>query len=248
MPNTPVRAAAEGMPNVNRRRLLNLTGAGLALAATAMATKPSAAAATSAELEGLIAAKHKAVDDFEDALTATSKLEEAYFQVAQKELFVPLSIGGAQSFNVQSFFAHFDIAEHYQDVRKDIGRRYQEQHHKLAALTKVAPTTAVEAATALQKAEAHDLRTLRQVLREEVSRRKAAGLWQAKEIEEAASDADMDAFTAICAYRCTTLADVARKAEALAHFLRGSCCEIQDEDLRVLLSSMMPADDEGGAS
>jgi hypothetical protein len=37
MPNTSVRAAAEGMPNINRRRLLNLTGAGLALAATAMA-------------------------------------------------------------------------------------------------------------------------------------------------------------------------------------------------------------------
>ncbi|MER8965417.1 hypothetical protein NKI25_06800 [Mesorhizobium sp. M0808] len=35
MPNITVRAAAEGMPAINRRRILNLTGAALALAATA---------------------------------------------------------------------------------------------------------------------------------------------------------------------------------------------------------------------
>lgn len=53
MPNTHVRAAAEGMPEINRRRLLNLTGAGLAFAATAMATTLSVAAPTSqvAQLE-----------------------------------------------------------------------------------------------------------------------------------------------------------------------------------------------------
>ncbi|TIP74833.1 MAG: hypothetical protein E5X53_12390 [Mesorhizobium sp.] len=44
MPNTTVRAAAEGMPEVNRRRLLNLTGAGIALAATS-ATLGKASAA-----------------------------------------------------------------------------------------------------------------------------------------------------------------------------------------------------------
>ncbi|TIP43673.1 hypothetical protein [Mesorhizobium sp.] len=57
MPNTPVRAAAEGMPAINRRRLLNLTGAGLALAATAAsvrnasATPPVAAAAEHPDAE-----------------------------------------------------------------------------------------------------------------------------------------------------------------------------------------------------
>lgn len=44
MPNTTVRAAAEGMPDFNRRRLLNLTGAGLALAATAAGIRKAPAA------------------------------------------------------------------------------------------------------------------------------------------------------------------------------------------------------------
>ena len=43
MPNTSVRAAAEGMPDFNRRRLLNLTGAGLALAATAAGIRQATA-------------------------------------------------------------------------------------------------------------------------------------------------------------------------------------------------------------
>ncbi|CAH2403326.1 hypothetical protein [Mesorhizobium escarrei] len=44
MPNITVRAAAEGMPAINRRRLLNLTGAGLALAATSAAVRNVSAA------------------------------------------------------------------------------------------------------------------------------------------------------------------------------------------------------------
>lgn len=45
MSNITVRAAAEGMPEINRRRLLNLTGAGLALAATSAAVRNVSAAA-----------------------------------------------------------------------------------------------------------------------------------------------------------------------------------------------------------
>ncbi|WP_419693567.1 hypothetical protein ACN2CC_20820 [Mesorhizobium muleiense] len=43
MPNTHVRAAAEGMPAISRRRLLNLTGAGLALAASAASVRNASA-------------------------------------------------------------------------------------------------------------------------------------------------------------------------------------------------------------
>ncbi|RWH93737.1 MAG: hypothetical protein EOQ89_04880 [Mesorhizobium sp.] len=50
MPNTTVRAAAEGMPDINRRRLLNLTGAGLALAATSATLGKASAEPTDAAL------------------------------------------------------------------------------------------------------------------------------------------------------------------------------------------------------
>ncbi|MER8397457.1 hypothetical protein [Mesorhizobium sp. M1348] len=60
------------MPAINRRRLLNLTGAGLALAATAMATKPSVAAPTSqvAELEAAFHAEWATLRSLEPALNA----------------------------------------------------------------------------------------------------------------------------------------------------------------------------------
>ncbi|TIL43407.1 hypothetical protein [Mesorhizobium sp.] len=51
MPNTLVRAAAEGMPAINRRRLLNLTGAGLALAATAASVRNASATPAAAPAE-----------------------------------------------------------------------------------------------------------------------------------------------------------------------------------------------------
>ncbi|MER9410292.1 MULTISPECIES: hypothetical protein [unclassified Mesorhizobium] len=83
MPNTPVRAAAEGMPNLSRRRLLNLTGAGLALAATAMATKPSDAAPSAqvAELEAAFLAEWAALRSLEPALNAA---ELRYYSVRGK--------------------------------------------------------------------------------------------------------------------------------------------------------------------
>lgn len=75
MPNTSVRAAAEGMPNVNRRRLLNLTGGGLAFAATAMAAKSSVAAPTSlvVELETAFYAEWAALRSLEPVLNAAER-------------------------------------------------------------------------------------------------------------------------------------------------------------------------------
>lgn len=52
MPNITVRAAAEGMPEINRRRLLNLTGAGLALAATSATLGKASAASIDAAPAG----------------------------------------------------------------------------------------------------------------------------------------------------------------------------------------------------
>ncbi|KRB30560.1 hypothetical protein ASD99_21955 [Mesorhizobium sp. Root695] len=68
------------MANVNRRRLLNLTGAGLALAATAMATKPSVAAPTSrvADLEAAFHAEWAALRAMEPDLNAA---ELRYMQI-----------------------------------------------------------------------------------------------------------------------------------------------------------------------
>jgi hypothetical protein len=238
MIKTTHNTAAAEIPAVSRRGVLCGLAAATALAATA---KPAPTAETSPELERLIAAKRKADTHFNDVLTEVAKIEDAYFDAHKKELFVDLSIGGAQSFHVNGFF--HPISD-YQSVRADIIKRYEDQHRKLASIAKIAPSVAAEAADALHKAETRDMRTLRQVIRDEIERRKAFGFWQAKEAEDEASQADLDAFTAICAFRCTTVADFARKAEIIAHETRAT--EIQSGDFQILLASMM--DEEGGAA
>lgn len=83
MPNTSVRAAAEGMPNIDRRRLLNLSGAGLALAATAMIAKP-APAATISKVAELEAAFHTEWQKHREMLPEHNAAEIAYFAEREK--------------------------------------------------------------------------------------------------------------------------------------------------------------------
>ncbi|TGR84251.1 hypothetical protein EN866_33445 [Mesorhizobium sp. M2D.F.Ca.ET.223.01.1.1] len=216
----------------------------VATAALAATVKPAPASEVSPELERLITAKRVAYAAFDGALERYYETEQAYFASHRKELFVDLSIGGAQSFHPD-----FDRDLHHHDVRNDIIKRYEDHIRKLTGLEKVHPVLAKEAADALNSALIKDLRTFRQVLRDEIGRRKAFGLWQAEKDKDAASTADLDAFTAICAYRCTTFADIERKAEVLAHYTGPRFSEIQAEDFQVLLASMLSVDvAEGGAA
>ena len=52
-----------------------------------------------------------------------------------------------------------------------------------------------------------------------------------------AGDAKNEALTALCAYRCASIADTATKARYLANY----SCELQLEHLEALLGSMLPA-------
>jgi hypothetical protein len=82
MPNTTVRAAAEGMPNVNRRRLLNLTGAGLALAVTAAGVRKAPAAPIDAEHPD--AALFALESEMEEAHARMKRLERASSRADRK--------------------------------------------------------------------------------------------------------------------------------------------------------------------
>lgn len=85
MPNTHVRAAAEGMPAINRRRLLNLTGAGLALAATsATLGKASAAPIDAALSEHPDAELFRLDQEMEEAHARMERASEANSRVSDK--------------------------------------------------------------------------------------------------------------------------------------------------------------------
>lgn len=72
MPNTSVRAAAEGMPTLNRRTALAVTSAGIVSAITVLSTPakavPAEASPVSTKLLALIDAKHAAYARFEEAI------------------------------------------------------------------------------------------------------------------------------------------------------------------------------------
>ncbi|TIN20171.1 MAG: hypothetical protein E5Y51_03755 [Mesorhizobium sp.] len=238
MIKTTHSTAAAEIPALSRRGLLAGAAATAAMAAT---VKPAPASEISPELERLIAAKRKTEVAYDEALEANYKIETAYFKAHRKELFVDLSIGGAQSFHPD-----FDRDYFHHDVRNEIIKRYEDHIRKLTGLEKIHPVLAKEAADALYSALIKDLRTFRQVLRDEIGRRKAFGYWQTETATSEASQADLDALTALCAYRCANFAELARKAEVVAHYTGPRFAEIRPEDLKVLLASMM--DEEGGAA
>ncbi|WP_419693511.1 hypothetical protein ACN2CC_20370 [Mesorhizobium muleiense] len=90
MPNTLVRAAAEGMPAINRRRLLNLTGAGLALAATAASVRNASATPVAAPAEHPDADLFRLDKELEEAHARMERASEANRGVSGKiEAFLP---------------------------------------------------------------------------------------------------------------------------------------------------------------
>jgi hypothetical protein len=240
MPNTTVRAAAEGMPKITRRAALAATAVAITTGASGF---PAKAAPVSAELLALIEAKHAAYARFIEAIDRATPLEDAHLSKTA-ELFIPLSIGGGHSRSLR--YSELDrIAD---DLRDEIKRRYCEQEQKLTALRKVAPDLAKQSTGALRKAEQFDLRTLKRLIKEERARRIAVGLEQAIEERNEASDAEREALNAVCAYRCATMEECRVKAAFLLEFATGKYGDLQPEDLEPLLRSFLPVTEKGGAA
>ncbi|WP_434723028.1 hypothetical protein [Mesorhizobium sp. RIZ17] len=75
MPNTPVRAAAEGMPNVNRRNALTFLSAGMA--AAAMAPSAVAASAPASTVNHALSAYKAAEDHYSICQNRETSITEA---------------------------------------------------------------------------------------------------------------------------------------------------------------------------
>lgn len=91
MPNNHVRAAAEGMPDINRRRMLNLTGAGLALAATSTIAGKASAAPIAAPAEHPDAELFRLDKEMDKATAAMNRALKAARRIDRKcdKLFPP---------------------------------------------------------------------------------------------------------------------------------------------------------------
>lgn len=226
MTTDATRANAQAMP-INRRTALAVTTAGItaAFAGTVDASPAS-------PIHDLIEAHRKAERVLEAAVDVLADYETR--KEDRRELFVPLSIGGAQS-------AHADmwLGDAQQTLREDIGRRYREAiHGATKALEKVSPEQSHAAVAALRKAHARDLRAMRRAIDEEWQRRQANGFAQAHEAYNANSDAEQDALLAVLGCACASLSEQAIKADYLTAYYERAGIQPEWEHMEALLSSM----------
>jgi hypothetical protein len=237
MPNKPVRAAAEGMPAINRRNVL----AGTAATAAALAFMASPADADTSPLIALIGVHKAAYAAFLEAIDRQEDMDSSYFAGSKKEIIVPLSITGGVSLNTDWDQAEWAVA----DCRKRIVSAYDDQRSRLAAMERYAPDLHKAALEELRIKQIADLREMRSQARAEQRRQDEHGYGGANRRYWETSGAEMGALTAICAFRCATDAERAMKGEYLLSIKDGDRDELQPSDVIALLQSLV---EEGGAS
>jgi hypothetical protein len=156
------------------------------------------AAAAPSDLEGLISAHQAAAADFYAAIDAEQAAEAALKDKHPEGFLVP------NIFGLKIDGMIFDIDESKEWI---IGA-FEDRRKSLASIEKLAPGSSGEAYKALAEKQAEAL-----ALVDATFEKETGALARAERQLEEASDAEMAAALAICAYRCSTLEEVRRKAE-----------------------------------
>jgi hypothetical protein len=241
MPNTPVRAAAEGMPAINRRYFL----ANAAVAATATIALVETASADTSEVSRLIEAHKTAHAVFTDGCGVSEDAERAYFdrlgsKYCRTEIFVPLSIGGAYSFHYGTGpWAHEEV----EGAIKEIKAQYARAIQSMSPASKLDNESVTALQAKLSKACKADCRRVQSAVRTELKNRRAAGVEAAQQAYEAISEAEREALRAICSYRCSKMEEIAERARYLAEIAGPQ--DMQPEMFEALLASMAGAPASG---
>jgi hypothetical protein len=226
MPNTPVRAAAEGMPNLNRRNLLIGAVAISTGVAVATVAPPADAAAVSAGLRSAIEAFRSAEDAY---VTCQAKEAAIAETVGEDDLFPKWTPPGG----IVSIWAHRPNA------------------FRTSASLEIAIAQKVERiegsfAAGLMNRAAYERQTRDLAaqggaglafLREREAVVEASGYHEAYRQTDEAYRAFADAFNAVLRHPCKTLDDVRDKASCLLVGYQRLSLPIEGEDLVDCLSS-----------
>jgi hypothetical protein len=232
MPNS-VQAAAEGMPDANRRTALALTATGIVAALGGMAAGVNVSHASWNTLAAVIEAHKAAFKAFDAALTAMWAAEADYFATHPKERLIPLSVGGAVTFCVR-----FDLDDYAEDCRTRIAKIYADLHLKLDAL-KLPPELHAPALQFIRRKMRTDMAALRKAHKAEVASRNAHGYGGAVAASNLADTAEDEALSAVCAYPCTTVAELDMKGRYLLAVTGGRFAELDADDQQALLRSFI---------
>jgi hypothetical protein len=199
-----------------------------ALAALPIASMPAVAGVAGASpLRGLIDAHCVAFDTFNRAIDREQELEEAYKEAFPPEQmpFVPILLGGSH-----------DMRYGVDDCREFITIIYERQRERLFPLSRIAPELAEQARSALDAKEAENMELVARLFADEEARKETFGLAAASRVRDAASDAEDELLTALCAYPCETMAEARIKAE----YLVSTSDELQSHHVDALLQSFLP--------
>ncbi|MBV8848201.1 MAG: hypothetical protein JOZ16_01295 [Methylobacteriaceae bacterium] len=212
---------------VSRRNVLPIAAAALA----GVAAMP-AAAAPSSRLAELINVHSAAKAAFDAACERLGTIDDA-FDAAEPVKTIPVLIDEEHG--------RILLSHRRDDVRAQLASSYARRRAEVIVVARGFPGDAIGHLLPLLVAkEAENLQLLEQAFSEEDARREAFGLAAAEREYERGNEIEREALLAVCAFRCSTLAEARTKAAYLAEL------EIltYDEDfLAAFLQSFVGGDD-----
>jgi hypothetical protein len=216
MPNTPVRAAAEGLPKINRRKALALTPVVLGAALTG---GPAAAtAAVSSNLAKLIQEYRTTLAAYDAACDRELTLLNHPDRPPHPAWRFPSSEFGLS----HKRFYNADVAAQYFD--EQIGRHKASPNGSASYIAKL-EAWREEAVSSLQ--HQHEAQV-------------AFGIWKADEESGKAYDLAVAAYYAVLDCTCTSLADARAKAALFLSADMSFGGEMEHEESARLLRSLLP--------
>ena len=199
-----IETAGPSRKSSRRSILAGMAGAAM-LPTAAMAGTVAPAAAASPDLYRLIEDHRTAYRALEEAIDREQAFETAYDDVYSDPVIVPSLLGGG-----------LGMSNGHEVCKKQIAAGYETQRERLTQLARVAPDLAEQVRAVMDAKEAENMTLVDRVFAEEEARREAFGWAAAKRDSEAASDAEIAAAMAICAYPCGTIEEARIRAEYLA--------------------------------
>ncbi|VTZ27241.1 conserved hypothetical protein [Methylocella tundrae] len=215
MPNSTVPAADAGLPNLNRRSALAKLGMGIAGGAS-LATIAAAApveAAVSSELLRLIEAHRSAHDALTRAVTRCDEAEVSYNGIRPSIPFKDMWAGKEYGAD----YKPLDISLGVDECKSRVIRSLDWSDRIGGGIDEFASPKRLKQLQAARKAIKNDaFAVIDAAFAEDEAARQSSGFAAAKRDVDQASDAEDEALTALCAYRCATLKEVQIKADYLS--------------------------------
>jgi hypothetical protein len=212
MPNNMVQAADTGLPNLSRRSALAKLGLGLAASTSLAATATAASAAISPELSRLIEAHRAAYTAVQGAERRREEAEQVYVAMKPEapSLYNMYDDGPREE-------KRLDMSLGLAECKKRVLENLDFQLRIAKGFEGYASPRRLKQLKAAHRAiEKDTLASVEAFFVKDEAARQSSGLAAAELDRRHASAAEGEAMTALCSYRCTTIAETRLKGGYLS--------------------------------